>query len=194
MALWLANKHASPPAIIATEVKIHTVFFWEKPACNSLWWMCSASATKGDWPLHILLKLAQVMSIIGTANTTKGNKIASVATFITPVIDIVASKNPENRVPLSPINIFAGLKLNVKNASIEPARIKPINALIGLGGQTVIAKIARVMALTVTTEPASPSTPSIKFKAFEIPTIHKSVIGYDNHPKSKPPKNGTLFI
>ena len=36
MALWLANKHASPPAIIATEVKITTVFFCENPACKSL--------------------------------------------------------------------------------------------------------------------------------------------------------------
>ena len=115
--------------------------------------------------------------MIGTAKTTKGNNIASVATFMTPVIDIAASKNPENNAPLSPINIFAGLKLNVKNASIEPANIKPIKALIGLGGLSVIAKIAKVIALTVTTEPAKPSTPSIKFSAFEIPTIHNNVIG-----------------
>ena len=82
------------------------------------------------------------------------------------MIDIVASKNPANNAPLSPIKIFAGLKLKVKNASIEPARIKPIKALIGFGGDKVIARTASVIALTVTTEPARPSTPSIKFTAF----------------------------
>ena len=30
IALWLANKQAKPPAIIATDVKITTVFFCEK--------------------------------------------------------------------------------------------------------------------------------------------------------------------
>ena len=60
---------------------------------------------------------------------------------------------------------------------MEPARIKPISALIGFEGVIATAIIARVTALTVTTDPASPSTPSIKFKAFEIPTIHNKVIG-----------------
>ena len=39
-----------------------------------------------------------------------------------------------------------------------------------------------VIALTVITEPASPSTPSIKLTALEIPTIHRTVIGYENIP------------
>lgn len=154
--------------------------------------MCSASATNGDLPLAILLKDEKVISIIGTAKTIKGKRIANVAAFITPVIDIVASKNPENNAPLSPINIFAGLKLYVKNASIEPAKINPIKALIGLGGVIATAIIAKVTAFTVTTEPAKPSTPSIKFKAFEIPTIHSIVIGYEKIPIS--PMNGTLLI
>ncbi len=45
--------------------------------------------------------------------------------------EYVASKNPENKAPESPMNIFAGLKLNVKNASMEPAKINAINAVIG---------------------------------------------------------------
>ena len=156
--------------------------------------MCSASATNGDFPFAIRLKLAYVISIIGTAKTTNGNKIESVATFITPVIEIVASKNPANNAPLSPIKIFAGLKLKVKNANIEPARINPINALIGFGGLSVIARIAKVRAFTVTTDPAKPSTPSIKFTALEIPTIHSIVIGYDNHQAKSKFKNGIEFI
>ena len=71
------------------------------------------------------------MSIIGTARTKNGNNIAKVAPVITPAIDNVASKNPENNAPESPINIFAGLKLKVKNANIEPAKMNAINAVIG---------------------------------------------------------------
>ena len=41
--------------------------------------MCSASATKGDFPFIILRKLEYVISIIGTASTKNGNNIASVA-------------------------------------------------------------------------------------------------------------------
>lgn len=119
---------------------------------------------------------------------TNGKSTANVAPFITPVIDNEASKKPENNAPESPINIFAGLKLNVKNANIEPARINAINALIELGGRIAKATIANVIALTVITEPAKPSTPSMKFTALLIPTIHNNVIGYDKNPilKGKP--------
>ena len=48
---------------------------------------------------------------------------------------------------------------------------------MGLEGVMATAIIASVTALIVTTEPASPSTPSIKFKALLIPTIHNRVIG-----------------
>ena len=169
------------PATIATVDIITTVNFCEKPAFNSLWWICSASATNGDLPLKIRLRLEYVISAIGTANTKNGKSIASVALFITPVIDIEASINPENSAPESPINIFAGLKLKVKNAIIEPARINPISALIGFGGVIASAIIARVTAFIVITEPANPSTPSIKLTALLIPTIHNIVKGYENH-------------
>ena len=138
--------------------------------------MCSASATNGDLPFKILLIEENVISIIGTASTTKGKIIAKAAAFITPVIERVASKNPENNAPESPIKIFAGLKLYVKNASIDPARINAINALIGLGGTIATAIKPKVIELTVTTDPARPSTPSIKFTALLIPTIHNIVI------------------
>ena len=139
--------------------------------------MCSASATKGEEPFMILRKLEYVMSIIGTANTRNGSNIANVAPFITPAIDKVASKKPENKAPESPIKIFAGLKLNVKNANIEPAKINAINAVIGCAGVIATATKANAIESTVITEPASPSTPSIKLTAFDIPTIHNTVIG-----------------
>ena len=152
--------------------------------------MCSASATKGDEPFNILLKLEYVISIIGTARTKKGNNIAKVAHFITPAIDKVASKNPENKAPESPINIFAGLKLKVKNANIEPAKIKAIKAVIGCAGVIATATKASAIEFTVITEPASPSTPSMKLTAFVTPTIHKIVIGYEKSPKSIAFPNG----
>ena len=162
--------------------------------------MCSASATNGDLPFKILLIVEKVTSIIGTAKTTNGKIIASAAAFITPVIESVASKNPENNAPESPIKIFAGLKLYVKNANIEPARINAISALIALGGVIATAIKPNVIELTVTTEPASPSTPSMKFTALLIPTIHKIVRMYDtkifNSDKNgtesmRPPKRNT---
>ena len=75
------------------------------------------------------------------------------------------------------MKIFAGLKLNVKNANIEPARIKAIRAMIGCAGVIATATRASATELTVITEPASPSTPSIKLTAFVTPTIHNIVIG-----------------
>ena len=77
---------------------------------------------------------------------------------------------------------------------MEPARINPTRAIIGFGGVIATAIIASVIAFTVVTEPASPSTPSIKFKALLIPTIQSRVIGYDQKPKSIPPKNGIVLI
>ena len=52
-----------------------------------------------------------------------------------------------------------------------------INAGIGEAMPQFKNVKARVIELTVITEPASPSTPSIKFTAFEIPTIQRIVIG-----------------
>ena len=46
-------------------------------------------------------------------------------------IDIIDNENPKKLEPVSPTKVFAGLKLNVKNASIEPARINAIKAVIG---------------------------------------------------------------
>ena len=105
--------------------------------------MCSASATNGDFPFIIRLRLEYVISIIGTASTKNGSNTARAAPFITPAIDSVASRNPENRAPESPINIFAGLKLYVRNANIEPARIKAISAVIGWAGLTATAIMTR---------------------------------------------------
>ena len=156
--------------------------------------MCSASATKGDFPFIILLKLEYVISIIGTANTKNGKSTARAAPFITPAIDNVANKKPENNAPESPINIFAGLKLNVKNASIDPARINAIKAVIGCAGVIATAIKAKVIELTEITEPAKPSTPSIKLTALEIPTIHNIVIGYESHPRGITPPHGLNIV
>ena len=48
----------------------------------------------------------------------------------------------------------------------------------------------KVTALIEMTEPASPSIPSIKFTAFETPTIHAVVTNQDKNPKWNEIPNG----
>ena len=74
--------------------------------------------------------------------------------------------------------------MKVKNASMAPKSIKATRADIGEEGVVTIEIIAIASELMVTTEPASPSIPSIKLIAFVIPTIHKRLIGYDKIPSS----------
>ena len=76
-------------------------------------------------------EIVRFRSSDGKMKTKNGNKTAKVAPFITPAIERVASKKPEKSAPESPINIFAGLKLKVRNASIEPAKINAIKAVFG---------------------------------------------------------------
>lgn len=101
-------KLAIAPEITAKEANTSTVWFCDSPLCNNLWCKCSASGVNGDTPFAILLKEENVMSTIGTARIKNGTNIVNSGDFITPVIDKVASKNPANNEPESPIKILAG--------------------------------------------------------------------------------------
>ena len=70
----------------------------------------------------------------------------------------------------------------------------PIKPLIEFPVAIVEAIRASVTELTVTTDPAKPSTPSIKLTALEIPTIQRIVIGYENRPKSIAPPKGLKIV
>ena len=83
--------------------------------------------------------------------------------------------------PISPINVLAGLKLNGKNPTIEPANAV-INSIDINGDDGVSKKIISNETHEISVIPDdSPSNPSIKFIAFVIPTIHPTVIIYENH-------------
>lgn len=76
-----------------------------------------------DFPLTILLTIANKVSNIGRARTINGaTKTIAVYVFATPSIDIIAKLKPKNCAPTSPMNVFAGLKLYGKNPSIAPAK------------------------------------------------------------------------
>ena len=68
-----------------------------------------------DFPFIILLKIANIVSNTGRASTISGATITTrVYVFATPNIDITAKQYPKKFDPTSPINVFAGLKLNGK--------------------------------------------------------------------------------
>lgn len=95
-------------------------------------------------------------------------------------IDIIAKENPKKFEPVSPINVLAGLKLNGKNPTIEPANAVINNiAISGDDGFKINIINKEKQEISVIPDD-NPSKPSIKFMAFVIPTIHPIVIMYEN--------------
>ena len=75
-----------------------------------------------DLPFINLLIIAHNVSNIGSPRTINGNTItAAVYVFAIPNIDIIDNENPKKFDPVSPINVFAGAKLNGKNPTNAPA-------------------------------------------------------------------------
>ena len=100
----------------------------------------------------------------------------------TPCIDNVASINPKNVEPVSPINIFAGLKLNGKNPKHEPISAIPKIAIEY--SPTLIDINTSDIDIIADTPAANPSRPSIKFTAFVMNTIHITVSVTESHSGS----------
>jgi len=90
-----------------------------------------------------------------------------------------------NKAPVSPIKIFAGLKLKIRKPNVLAKRIDPIITTNGLGIKIAIMEM--VINAMEETPAAKPSNPSIKLIAFVIPTIHKIVIGILRKPNSNTP-------
>lgn len=94
-------------------------------------------------------------------------------------IDITASEKPKKLEPVSPIKVFAGLKLNGKKPTIEPPNAA-INK-IAINGDLFKVKIIIKEIHDIKLIPEdSPSKPSIKLIALVIPTIQPMVSIYEN--------------
>jgi len=110
--------------------------------------------------------------------TGYANLIKRLAGFPKPS---VARVNPRNRAPQSPMNTLAGGKLKHRNPMHDPARAVAMSAPRGspfrmqMNPMDIEAKSAAPAA--------TPSLPSIRLKAFVVPTIQTSVI---SNPASAP--------
>ena len=74
-----------------------------------------------------------------------------------------------NSEPVSPINTFAGCKLNIKNPKVAPITILP-NIEIS-GRANLIPIIVKHVIIIAETLEHSPSIPSVRFTAFVVPRI-----------------------
>src|SRR4030042_1886536 len=123
------------------------------------------------------------MRVIATKPVSRmGNKKTNVGTptmakmfeaCVLRAIANTASEKPKNMLPLSPINILAGGKLNTRKPRIQPARDKD---RISKSGYPAFQKnIERNPEVINATPPARPSILSSKLIAFVIPTNQKKV-------------------
>ena len=83
--------------------------------------------------------------------------------------------NPKKFEPVSPINVFAGEKLNGKNPTSAP--LNAVTITVAIIGESFIKNIINNDIHDINDIPDdNPSSPSIKFIAFVTPTIHIIVI------------------
>ncbi len=129
-----------------------------------------------DFPFMVLLIIAKIVSNTGNANTISGATITiAVYVFATPKIDITAKLNPKKFDPVSPIKVFAGLKLKGINPDRAPARA--VINIIAITGESFNENIINNDTHEMIDIPEdNPSNPSIRFIAFVIPIIQPKVI------------------
>lgn len=135
-----------------------------------------------DFPFINLLNIAKIVSKIGIPSIIIGAiKTNAVYVFATPSIEIIAKENPIKFEPVSPINVFAGLKLKGKNPTIAPANA--VISTIDIKGEPFKAKTIRSDKHDISVTPDdNPSSPSIKLIALVIPIIQHIVNIYDAVP------------
>ncbi len=90
----------------------------------------------------------------------------------------IAITIPNDSDPLSPINIFAGFQLKNKNA--RSVTVKNEDNEISNSSPFSIPIAKKVTNITMDIDAASPSSPSIRFKAFVYPAMAKKVKGKTN--------------
>ena len=142
--------------------------------------------------------IASIMKIIAiTANTIS----------CLTIIAIKAMNEPIESEPMSPIKIWAGYVLNHKKPIPAPIMApqrtssSPVPSIYGMYKYSEAIKfpadhaIKPKAAVTIITgKIASPSNPSVRFTAFELPTSIKTEIKIKKMPKSRETvlKNGTI--
>ena len=128
-----------------------------------------------DFPFISLLIIAHTVSKIGNPKTIKGKTItAAVYVLAEPNIEITAKENPKKFEPVSPKNVFAGVKLNGKNPTKAPAKAVINTTDINAEPFNTNITISEIADITAIPED-NPSKPSIKFIAFVTITIHAIV-------------------
>ena len=132
---------------------------------NSKWW-CIGVILKTLFPVFlkyatwIITDNVSNTGINATTNNNSGIFKYNAIAEITP---------PNKREPVSPINTFAGCKLNIKNPNTAPITMLPNTDISGLPIIIPITvKQVNIIALTLE---AKPSIPSVKFTAFVVPNI-----------------------
>ena len=118
------------------------------------------------------------MSKIGSPNIKIGTANVITADILSiPCTDIQAKINPKNSAPVSPINIFAGLKLYGKNPNPAPATAAVKMATLRLS--LIKVNASNAIEDIEETPTAKPSNPSSKFTALHIPTIQNIVTTHE---------------
>ena len=93
-----------------------------------------------------------------------------------PLLKLLLRSNKE---PVSPINTFAGCKLNIKNPKVAPITTLPNIEISGV--INLIPIIVKHVIIIDETLEHSPSIPSVKFIAFVVPNITKIANGMYIH-------------
>lgn len=120
--------------------------------------------------------ITSVVSNIGRPKITIGIAKVKACVFVNLSFSpIIARRNPRNILPVSPINIWAGLKLYLRNPKQLPARAADKEAIKNC--PFIAERIKKKEAAMPAIPTDKPSILSKRLKALVIPTTHKNVRG-----------------
>lgn len=122
----------------------------------------------------ILLQIAAITSRIGMASIVTG-KIRDIPDSGKVAMGKIARIKPRNRLPESPIKIFAGGKLKNRYPNSDPTRMKQIIEENNCPCRR--NTIPNIMDAIMLMPDDNPSRPSIRLMELVIPIIQSSVIG-----------------
>ena len=173
----------TPTAAAEAPHSVATALRCPKPMRMSRWWMWLRSADITERPSMKRRSMAKDVSRIGIPSATMGTeKPDRVVALEATRAAADASRKPMARLPASPRNTRAGWRLWGRKPATAPMRVSisraapcspPWEAVHAIAPQAMIASpLARL------------SSPSMMLKALVAPTIHSTVRGTPNTPKS----------